>query len=119
IVVKLPDSASLKIGGYLSTQKGTVRTLYTPNLVPGYTYSYDLEATWSDGGKDKTTTRTVQFQANKTVEVSLSESSASTVETAQEQPKKGKKKAGAKQADPQSEDKKVEAKKVDARILGK
>jgi uncharacterized protein (TIGR03000 family) len=136
IVVKLPESATLKIGDHIFTQKGAVRTLYTPSLVPGYTYYYILEASWSDGGKDKMKTTKVEFQANKTVEVELGKSVSAKVEPKKEEPKKVEpkkeepkkiepkkiepKKVEPKKEEPKKEEpKKDEPKKVDTRVLGK
>jgi uncharacterized protein (TIGR03000 family) len=122
LVVSVPESATLKIGDYVATQKGAVRTLYTSNLEPGYTYCYVLEATWTEAGKDKKTTRKVTLQANKTVEVNLAE--ATQGEPKKEEPKKEPKKEEPKKVEPKKEAKKVEPKKelpkkVDTRVLGK
>jgi uncharacterized protein (TIGR03000 family) len=121
IVVKVPESAILKIGAYVSTQKGAVRTFYTPSLEPGYTYYYVLEGTWTEGGKDKTVTRKVKFQASKTVQVDLAKPEPAKLESM----KGGTKKEEPKKVDPKKEDpkkhepKKEEPKKVDTRVLGK
>jgi uncharacterized protein (TIGR03000 family) len=60
IVVIVPADAAVTIGGQLSPQKGPTRRFETPPLPPG-NYSYEIVATWKDGGKDKKDSRTVKF----------------------------------------------------------
>lgn len=70
IVIKLPESATLKIGDYTSKQKGPLRTLYIPPpFEPGYTYFYMIEATWTEGGKPQKAIRKVQVQPNQSIQV--------------------------------------------------
>lgn len=70
IVVKLPESATLKIGDYTSQQTGPVRTVYVPPpFEPGYTYFYMVEATWTIGGRTQKATRKVQVQPDQTAQV--------------------------------------------------
>ena len=69
LVVRLPGDATLTIGGQSMTQRGSERTFVTPELAPGYQYSYQLEARWMEGGKEVKTTRTVEFSPGKTTVV--------------------------------------------------
>ena len=103
--LKVPENATVKVGDYLSTQKGTARTLYTPSLVPGYTYYYDVEITWSDGGGSHMVSQRVKFQANKTVDLDANQLAKRQVDTKVAETKKEETK--------KAEVKKDETKKVD------
>lgn len=112
IKLKVPENAVVKVGDYTSTQKGPVRTLYTPDLVPGYTYYYVLEITWNEGGKETKINREVKFQANKTVDLDLTKSTSQIGEKKKEEPKK----IDTKKEEPKNvEPKKIEPKKVDTK----
>jgi uncharacterized protein (TIGR03000 family) len=102
ILVKVPADATLKVGDYVSKQKGATRTLHSPLLEPGYVYSYVLEATWMEGGKEKKVSRTVNVEANKTTQVDLAKAETKTDST---KPKKTKD-----AAKPETKSKKEDAK---------
>lgn len=71
IVVRVPADAVIVVGGQTTTQKGAERQFLTPELVPGYTYSYRLEARWTESGKEVKQSRVVEFTAGKTTVVDL------------------------------------------------
>jgi uncharacterized protein (TIGR03000 family) len=69
IVVKVRPDASISIGGAPTTQKGAVRTFYTPPLPAGYKYQYELTVTWKDGAEEKRASKLVDVAAGKTSNV--------------------------------------------------
>jgi uncharacterized protein (TIGR03000 family) len=66
IVVRVPYDATVVVGSQETTQRGSQRRFVTPDLVPGYTYSYQLEARWIEGGKEVSAKRTVSFRPGDT-----------------------------------------------------
>jgi len=67
LIIRVPADATLTVGGEATKQTGPERWFTTPVLVPGYTYSYEVVASW----KDKTEKRTIQFQAGQTKSVDV------------------------------------------------
>ncbi len=58
LVIRLPAAATLTIDSAATRQTGPEpRTFMTPSLPAGKTFSYDLKATWEEGGKTKTASR--------------------------------------------------------------
>jgi uncharacterized protein (TIGR03000 family) len=72
IVVKAPADATVIIGGQVSTQRGAEHVFNTLQLAPGYTYSYDVTATWLEKGEQKMGKSTVTFAPGEVKVVSLS-----------------------------------------------
>jgi uncharacterized protein (TIGR03000 family) len=68
IVVRVPADATVTISGEKTTQKGAERRYATPDLAPG-TYSYEIEARWTVGGKEVKEIRVVEFAAGQTATV--------------------------------------------------
>lgn len=71
IVVRVPPDAKVKIGSQETTQRGTERRFVTPELVSGYTYSYQIEVRYMQGGKEVTVSRTVDFAPGRLAVVDL------------------------------------------------
>jgi uncharacterized protein (TIGR03000 family) len=71
IVVRLPADATLIVGTQKTEQRGSERRFVTPGLVPGYTYSYQVSASWLMAGKEVTSSRAVEFRPGQTVVVDL------------------------------------------------
>lgn len=71
LVVRLPADATLTIDADPTEQRGEVRTLRTPPLRPGRSYSYTFVATWDDNGRTQRRERLVRFRAGERVEVDL------------------------------------------------
>src|SRR6266496_6159110 len=71
IVVRLPADATLIFGSQQTAQRGSERRFVSPDLVPGYTYSYEVTARWLMGGKEVTATRTIEFRPGQLVTVDL------------------------------------------------
>jgi uncharacterized protein (TIGR03000 family) len=69
LVVRLPAKATLTIAGDPTLQTGSERLFLSPPLVRGKTYSYELVATWNEGGKLKKTTRKAIVKAGQTTTV--------------------------------------------------
>jgi uncharacterized protein (TIGR03000 family) len=69
IIVRLPPDATLVVGSTQTQQRGSERRFVTPDLVPGYNYSYSLEATWKERGKEVRESRTASFKPGQTVVV--------------------------------------------------
>src|SRR5688572_19195931 len=70
VIVRLPPDATLVVGSTKTQQRGSERRFVTPDLVPGYSYSYTLEATWMDrGGKEVRESRTASFKPGQTIVV--------------------------------------------------
>jgi uncharacterized protein (TIGR03000 family) len=50
-------------------QRGTVREFESPELTPGFNYSYHIRARWMDNGKVRDQTRAVTVRAGQSVSV--------------------------------------------------
>src|SRR6266851_6592596 len=74
IVVRLPASATLMIGSSSTQQTGAERQFRSPSLEPGRKYSYELTASWDEGGKPRKEVRDVTVFAGKTVVVNFNDS---------------------------------------------
>jgi uncharacterized protein (TIGR03000 family) len=70
-VVRVSADAVVMVNGQPTRQKGAERTFTTPPLQPGGTYTYEFEARWSNGGKDRSSKRVVQFQPGQARVVDL------------------------------------------------
>src|SRR2546423_13683865 len=73
LVVYAPADATVSVGGQVSAQKGPERRFVTPPLEAGSSYSYDIVATWKEGGKDRNEQRTVNFRAGEVKFVNLAQ----------------------------------------------
>ncbi len=71
IIVRVPADATLTVGNQATKQQGAERRFVTPDLVPGYTYSYDLTARWMRGDQEFTAKRKVELQPGQTVLVDM------------------------------------------------
>jgi len=62
LVIQVPDpNAQVKVNGQKTDSSGTVRTFQSPDLSPG-TYTYDVQATWKENGKNVTESHTVKVE---------------------------------------------------------
>jgi len=66
IVLKIPADAAVVISGTKTMQKGSVRTFYTPDLLPGWKYQYEVTVTWTEGGKAQKRTEWIDVIPGKT-----------------------------------------------------
>jgi len=71
VVVKLPAGAKLIFDEKATQQTGAERQFITPSLAPGKTYYYNVKATWTEGGQEKTVSRDVVVKAGQRVDVDL------------------------------------------------
>jgi uncharacterized protein (TIGR03000 family) len=70
ITITLPTAdAKLWIDDYQSQKDGAQRSLVTPPLDPGQTYSYTLLALWNEDGRPVSRAREVRFQAGQSLVV--------------------------------------------------
>jgi uncharacterized protein (TIGR03000 family) len=63
IEVRVPAGAQLWFGGDKTRQTGEVRVFQSPPLEPGKPYTYEVEARWTQGGKEVVQTRKVPVKA--------------------------------------------------------
>src|SRR5262249_27097773 len=63
LTVRLPARAQLMVRARLSKQKGEERTLASPPLAEGKTYTFRLTATWTERGESKKVVRAVKVKA--------------------------------------------------------
>jgi uncharacterized protein (TIGR03000 family) len=72
IMVRVPADAKLTFDGKATTQTGQQRFFTTPALEPGKTFTYEVQATWTDNdGQPVTRTREVQVRANQQAQVNF------------------------------------------------
>jgi uncharacterized protein (TIGR03000 family) len=76
VVVKLPAGAKLIFDEKATQQTGAERQFITPSLAPGKTYYYNVKATWTEGGQEKTVSRDVVVKAGQRVDVDLNTGAA-------------------------------------------
>lgn len=74
VTVRLPAEAVLYLDGQPTRHSHqAVRTILTPELEPGASYSYDLSASFIRNGQTFTQSRRITFQAGGRVEVTFGE----------------------------------------------
>jgi uncharacterized protein (TIGR03000 family) len=71
IVVTLPADATLTVDGYLTKQTSAQRTLVTPALRPGESFTYTLVAETTQDGQPVTQTQRVSVRAGQVTPVSF------------------------------------------------
>jgi uncharacterized protein (TIGR03000 family) len=81
IVVRVPADAALVVGSQQTEQRGSERRFVTPGLVPGYTYSYQVTASWMTGGREVTSSRAVEFRPGQIVFVDMRRAATGGSET--------------------------------------
>jgi uncharacterized protein (TIGR03000 family) len=69
--VRTAPDARLWFGGSATRQTGSLRTLTTPPLQPGKSYTYPMRAVWMENGKAVARSRTVSVAPGETAEVDL------------------------------------------------
>ncbi len=62
ITVRVPANAEILIDGNKMTQQGTLRQFVSPTLERGSTYSYEVQAKWTENGQEVNRTQKVEFQ---------------------------------------------------------
>ncbi len=71
IYVTLPADAKLSIDGRPTASTSGSRVFRSPNLAPGRTFHYVLQATVVRGGKTETVTKRVAVRAGKSTRVNI------------------------------------------------
>lgn len=67
IWLHLPDSADVWVNGVKTQQTGETRYYYSPPLIPGKKYSYQMRIRWMKDGKPAEQTQTILVQAGETI----------------------------------------------------
>jgi uncharacterized protein (TIGR03000 family) len=71
VTLTVPAGARVTFGGAATSSTGTVREYQSPPLTPGRPYTYDVEATWSDNGKEVTQTQHINLTAGARVKAAF------------------------------------------------
>jgi uncharacterized protein (TIGR03000 family) len=69
ISVRVPASAMVMFDGQKTTQTGTFRQFVSPTLERGSTYTYQIQAKWTENGREFDQTRTINVLAGREVVV--------------------------------------------------
>jgi uncharacterized protein (TIGR03000 family) len=69
VTVNVPDGAKLWFNDTLTKSTGPVRQFYSPSLLPGDPYSYEVRARWNENGQEVTQTQKVAVAAGARVRV--------------------------------------------------
>jgi uncharacterized protein (TIGR03000 family) len=73
IEVRVPADADIWFDDAKTTQTGTVRQFVSPPLTPGYDYTYEIRARWTEEGRRVSHTRRVSVHAGERVRVTFPE----------------------------------------------
>lgn len=65
IDLQVPADAQVWFGGQKTTQTGTLRSFESPPLTAGRTYTYEVRATWKEGGREVTESRRLAIRAGE------------------------------------------------------
>jgi uncharacterized protein (TIGR03000 family) len=71
ITLKVPADAEVWFNDTKTKQTGKERHFVTPPLVPGYTYEYQIWASWMDNGKLVTRTRDISLSPGQSIMVEI------------------------------------------------
>jgi uncharacterized protein (TIGR03000 family) len=71
ITVQVPQGATLWFDGTKTSQSGSLRSFISPPLQAGRNYAYDVRARWTENGKVREETKTVQVHAGDRLQVNL------------------------------------------------
>jgi uncharacterized protein (TIGR03000 family) len=69
LTIQLPPDAAVMIQGTVLNATGPIREFDSPPLSPGKNYTYDVEVTWKDGGKEMTQSQKIDVTAGARKEV--------------------------------------------------
>jgi uncharacterized protein (TIGR03000 family) len=70
VQVRVPSpDAEVWFEGAKTNQRGMDRTFESPELTPGYKYTYHMRARWTDNGQPRDQTREVRVQPGQSVTV--------------------------------------------------
>jgi uncharacterized protein (TIGR03000 family) len=71
IELQVPADARVWFGGEETTQKGTLRQFVSPPLAPGRQYTYEVRASWKEGGREVTESRRLNLGAGNRLSASF------------------------------------------------
>ncbi len=83
IEVRVPPGATVWFDGTRTQQTGAVRSFVSPELVPGYDYTYVIRATWVESGKEVTQERKLVVQAGQDYSVDFTGEALSSPQKSQ------------------------------------
>jgi uncharacterized protein (TIGR03000 family) len=69
--VSVPTDAKIMFQGEKTTQTGSARRFVSPSLTAGYRYSYTVQATWMENGKEVSQSRSLAVQPGDVVNVTF------------------------------------------------
>jgi uncharacterized protein (TIGR03000 family) len=81
--IRVPADAKVLFDGAATTQTGTDRRFVSPELTPGYDYTYTISASWMEGGKEVTQERQIVVQAGQYYRIDMTGEALSTPKKAQ------------------------------------
>jgi uncharacterized protein (TIGR03000 family) len=67
--IVLPAAGTVSFGRFQSDQESGSHLYQSPSLSPGDTYSYKIQAKWSENGREMNRTKTVKFRAGERLQV--------------------------------------------------
>jgi uncharacterized protein (TIGR03000 family) len=70
INVTAPAEARITFDGAMTSQTGTLRRYVSPAIAAGR-YSYEIQATWMENGREVRQSRSVQFEPGDVVQVTI------------------------------------------------
>jgi uncharacterized protein (TIGR03000 family) len=71
INVTVPADAKVLFQGTKTTQTGVSRRFLSPSIAAGYRYSYNIQATWMENGKEVSQSRSFTVQPGDFVHVAI------------------------------------------------
>jgi uncharacterized protein (TIGR03000 family) len=69
VVVQVPEDARLEFEGLAVSQESRVRKFFTPPVVPGKKYLYDVRATWQEEGRQVVRERQIAVYAGEKTDI--------------------------------------------------
>jgi uncharacterized protein (TIGR03000 family) len=76
IEVRVPAAADIWFDDAKTTQTGAFRRFVSPPLTPGHDYTYEVRATWKEGGSEVTQSRRITAHAGDQVSIAFPETLA-------------------------------------------
>jgi uncharacterized protein (TIGR03000 family) len=69
--VTVPANAKVTFQGANTTQTGTYRRFVSPLIAAGYQYAYEIQAVWTENGREVRQTRSIPVQPGDVVNVTV------------------------------------------------
>jgi len=71
INVTVPADAKITFQGAKTTQTGAVRRFVSPSIAAGYRYAYNVQATWTENGREVTQSRSIDVQPGDVIQIAF------------------------------------------------